>query len=484
MSPRLLGRYAARSLIVRSLLLLSTPLAAYAAPAVTGDDATASPVEVENAKNSFPGIVNQNSVYVRCGPAESYYPMLKLDKGARVTVVGLKLDWLKITPPEGSFCYISKAFVDRNGDGTQGKVNKDSVNVRAGSALNSLKVVPLCQLSVGMEVKILGEQDEYFKIAPPEGKAFVYINKQFVEPDPEAKPKPIEPTKPIVAPPTLGTNTKPTGDNQPGPIVTQNPDTKTPIAPGPKINPITDTPVPPVENDQVAGPTTKPTTEFIAGATTKPVDDVAATEALFEKAEADFAAADRKPLGEQPIAALTQRYETLVASQTLTNTLHRIAETRLATLQARGEAAGKLAAAKAVQDESRKRQQALVSERKELEDRLEKVGVSMYTAVGELQSSSIQMGSKTLYRLTDPANGRTVCYVRSDDGKIVTHMGKFIGVKGDITNDTQLSLRVITPTEFAAVDPAKVNHGVTATVIPPSMIAAEEASTASHEQLP
>ena len=85
----------------------------------------------------------------------------------------------------------------------------------------------------------------------------------------------------------------------------------------------------------------------------------------------------------------------------------------------------------------------------------------------------------------DPANGRTVCYVRSDDGKMVTYMGKFIGVKGDIGTDAQLSLKVISPTDIALVDPAKVNHGVTASVIPPSMIAAgQEASTASHEQQP
>src|SRR5205823_3852581 len=108
-------------------------------------------------------------------------------------------DWLKVVPPDGSFCYISKAFVDRNGDGTAGKVNKDAVNVRAGSTLNSLKVVPLCQLSVGMDVKVLGEQDEYYKIEPPAGKAFVYVNKQFVDPDPNAAPTPQKDDKPTVA---------------------------------------------------------------------------------------------------------------------------------------------------------------------------------------------------------------------------------------------------------------------------------------------
>ena len=107
-------------------------------------------------------------------------------------------------------------------------------------------------------------------------------------------------------------------------------------------------------------------------------------------------------------------------------------------------------------------------------------GVAIYTAVGELQTSSLQLGSKTLYRLTDPANSRTVCYLRSDDGKLISFMGKFIGVKGELATDPQLSLRVINMTEAVAVEPAKVNHGVTATVIPPSMIAVDDANTAAH----
>jgi hypothetical protein len=59
-------------------------------------------------------------------------------------------------------------------------------------------------------------------------------------------------------------------------------------------------------------------------------------------------------------------------------------------------------------------------------------------------------------------------------------MGKFIGVKGDLTTEAQLSLKVINPTEAAQVDAAKVNHGVSATVVPPSMLAADDATTAAH----
>ena len=62
------------------------------------------------------------------------------------------------------------------------------------------------------------------------------------------------------------------------------------------------------------------------------------------------------------------------------HTLHRIAETRLATLKVRADAAGNLAAAKAAQEEIRKKQQALTAERQELEQRLQSVGVSIYSS--------------------------------------------------------------------------------------------------------
>jgi hypothetical protein len=127
-----------------------------------------------------------------------------------------------------------------------------------------------------------------------------------------------------------------------------------------------------------------------------------------------------------------------------------------------------------------KKEIALQAERKELEERGQALDVALYTAVGDLQTSSLQLGNKMLYRLTDPANGRTVCYLRSDDSKYVNFLGKFIGVKGELTTEAQLSLKVITPTDVSEVDPSKVNHGVTATVVPPSMIAPDDASAAAH----
>src|SRR4051794_899453 len=172
-----------------SLIAAAASLAISAMPASLYAQVPEDPAlkEVENSKFSTSGVIMSNAVFVRCGPGDNYYPTLKLDKGAKVKVVGAKFDWLKVVPPDGSFCYVARLYVDRHGDGSVGRVNKDSINVRAGSALSALKIGILCELNQGEEVEILGEEQEYFKIKPP-GRAYLYINKKFVEPDPDAKP--------------------------------------------------------------------------------------------------------------------------------------------------------------------------------------------------------------------------------------------------------------------------------------------------------
>src|SRR4051812_23653079 len=176
---------------IRIAILAAAALSATASFAARAQEVApdAAPLkEVENSKFSTAGIVASNAVYVRCGPGDNYYPTMKLDKGVKVKVVGAKFDWLKIVPPDGSFCYVAKVYVDRHGDGKVGRVARDSINVRAGSSLSALKIGILCELNLGEEVEILGEEQEYLRIKPP-AKAFLYVNKKFVEPDPDAKPE-------------------------------------------------------------------------------------------------------------------------------------------------------------------------------------------------------------------------------------------------------------------------------------------------------
>ena len=104
------------------MLLRKSALALSLAAGVVGGVSTAllaqeQPiVEVPNAKFSFIGQVNGSAVNIRSGPADSYYPTMKLNKGDKVVVYGYKFDWLKIAPPEGSFSYVAKQFVDKQGD--------------------------------------------------------------------------------------------------------------------------------------------------------------------------------------------------------------------------------------------------------------------------------------------------------------------------------------------------------------------------------
>ena len=109
--------------------------------------------------------------------------------------------------------------------------------------------------------------------------------------------------------------------------------------------------------------------------------------------------------------------------------------------------------------------------------------MKIYTAVGTLRTSSLQQGGQIMYRLTDPATGRTVCYLRSDDPKYGQLLGQFIGVTGQIANEPGLNLKVITATEFAKADPNELYRGIAAQIVPPSLLpnAAQIANTTTSE---
>src|ERR1700712_264376 len=82
-------------------------------PALLHAEDTEPKTDVENSKFQFAGVINANAVFVHSGPSENDYPTMKLDHGAAVTVVGIRFDWLKVLPPEGSFCYVAKAYVEK-----------------------------------------------------------------------------------------------------------------------------------------------------------------------------------------------------------------------------------------------------------------------------------------------------------------------------------------------------------------------------------
>jgi len=422
---------------------LMLPIAAFA------ENPVAPAASVDAVQQPYAGIVNDDNVYVRSGPGEIFYATTKLNKGAKITVVAARNDWLKIIPPEGSFCYVARAYVEKRGDGTVGRVTKPDLNVRAGSSLNGLKTTVQTSLSEGDDVKILADQaqDEYFKIAPPPG-AYLYVKKEFVDAAPQEKPAPV----PIVASEKI-------------------------------TEPIASAPVPPViENPAAvaASPTTKPTvaivtpvpgtqpTEVAVAPATQPVEPSA--DEKFDALEEAFLDATNQPLEKQPIDTLITKYSALSTDPELPGSMKRIVDMRIATLKLRGDAQKQYADAMKMQEDARARQASLKAENQELADRVKAQAVSIYTALGTLRISSLQQSGTTMYRLTDPASGHTLLYIKSNDPKYTALVDKFIGVKGDVNEDTTMNLKVMQPTSVDEVDPAKVNTTVTATIIPPSLL--------------
>lgn len=401
--------------------------------------------EVANARYQFAGEITANNVHVRSGPREGDYATIKLDRGDTVTVVGIKFDWLKILPPETSFSYVSKAFVQQYGDGSRGRVTKNDLSVRAGSNLTSLKSQVQTKLMEGDEVEIIGEQDEYFRIKPPAG-AYLYVRKDFV--------RPIRP---------LGTNPDTGATTADQPVARDT----TPLA----TDPLDDQPVPQADS----GTTADAGTEADTAAPQSP--DAAAAGTKFNALEQQFRQISAQPLDEQPIESMLAEYNALASGTALPESMRRIAESRANALKVRLEAKQELEAIRAEHAEIQARRQALQAEQAELEQRLAQNAITIYTAVGTLRPSSLQVSPERLYRLTDPTNGRTLIYIRSNDPAIAGQVGQFIGVRGQTFNDTTINANVITPTVVEAVDMNQVGRGVAAQILPPSLLVTATAST-------
>lgn len=177
-----------------------------AAPAVV----EVKPVEIPQ----FPYVAEiiGTEVYVRSGPGTAYYQCGKLSAPQRVNVVGFTHNnWFQITPPPGSFSWISKSFVELDKqDAKTGIVTGDAVRVWAGSDFvepmrsSSLQT----KLNKGAAVKIIGDPEgdgDYYKIEPP-ADAFLWISGDSLkalkkeepapEPKEEAKPAIVEVTEP------------------------------------------------------------------------------------------------------------------------------------------------------------------------------------------------------------------------------------------------------------------------------------------------
>jgi hypothetical protein len=70
-------------------------------------------------------------------------------------------------------------------------------------------------------------------------------------------------------------------------------------------------------------------------------------------------------------------------------------------------------------------------------------------------------------------------YIRSNDPEYAGLINRFVGVKGDLSTDERMKMKVITPTAAEAVDQSKVNSTIIATITPPSLLMAGPQSTSA-----
>ncbi len=179
---------------------------------------------------AFEAEVTGNSVYVRSGPSTNYYPVAKLNAGARVRVLVDGDTWLAIEPPPGCYSLIHKNFVDIGPDDGQGVVNGNAVLVRAGSDLSPQIYAKQLKLDRGASVRIIqAHNDDHLRIVPPPG-AKLYISKQFVQPTaPRRSGSEVARTD---RPQPENTDHAQPPENAPGVADAQSPQPRPPLQPG------------------------------------------------------------------------------------------------------------------------------------------------------------------------------------------------------------------------------------------------------------
>ncbi len=170
--PRYALRLAAAAFAV-TVLASATP-----AGAVQDDTDTAETVGSGMlAARQFAGIAGRQGVIVRAGPSAGDVAVASLDDGAEVTVIARQASFLRILPPDGTFCLVPKSRVDIRGtieEGPQSGRVSESLSVRVGSALSDDIGRTAARLRTGDVVRVLGEQGNYYRIEPPK-MVFFYV---------------------------------------------------------------------------------------------------------------------------------------------------------------------------------------------------------------------------------------------------------------------------------------------------------------------
>jgi len=430
----------------------------------------------------FTAVVYEDEVTIRSGAGRAYYSVGTLEKGERVVVEELFHGWNKIKPPEGVYSYISKAYVNAEGDGSTGVVNRDRAEVKAanvkGPGTLSYRIIK--ELDKGETVRIVAEENGWYKIEPVEG-TYVYLEPgsvrrastvngatepleprepteptEPVEPtepteptEPSEPTPPAEPTEPLQSPTEPVEPTEPAEPTEPQEAPTEPAEPTEPVEPAEPTEPIEPTePLEPTEPGEPAEPLEpgdggeEPIDLSQGKGESQPIaiaesDDLATVDQqmlpLFEK-----------PLEEQPIDRMTAAYRKFQGDESLSPTDNRLVRLRLAALQHNKKVLAAI-----------RRTDQTLAEIKAEREKQEKIDANTFDAVGILRASNIYDGKNMprMYRLVDPSTQRAKAYLRPTDALDAgATLGKLVGVRGPTSVDPAAKLTVIEPTRVTVLE--------------------------------
>ncbi|MEM9413909.1 MAG: SH3 domain-containing protein [Planctomycetota bacterium] len=452
------------------------------------------PASLAQAQNDggYTAVITNNEVEVRSGAGRAYYVVGVMETGQQVEVVDVLFDasWYQIVVPEGVYSYVSKAFVNAQGDGSIGVVNADRTECKAAALRGpgaSYRVQHL--FDEGDRVEIVGEEGNYYKIVSPQ-EAYVFVpagvlrraTAQELAARPDDNEAPAETQDNTdAAPPAVQDDTdnvadatQDAADDATGTEVTDDevvvlPPTVVPDAIELPVLP--DAPVVDGEGGRVEiEETTQDEAVADAGSDTETVNDNTANAGTESQPEAVLPAAPdvevstparseamiakemellpyfAVPIQDRPLDHMEAEYRALLETGDLPRVDEQIVAVRLRTISRQREILAAMDRVEAARSVEAPRAEITIVEP---QPRI----AADYQAIGRLEVSSVYDGQSLprMYRLVDPS-GRTVAYVAPtpaiDESDLLNTL---VGVVGTASYDPALKLRIITPEQLDAL---------------------------------
>lgn len=403
-------------------------------PAAAVDNSTTPKIAGQPADVEYPFIakVIGNNVNVRSGKGTAYYACGKANLDDEVTVLGQAFGWAEILPPEGSYSWIHKNYVDVKADQpTVGVLTGDNVRVWAGSDdIEPMRSSSMqTKLNTGEIVELFADQPadgDYYKIKPPAG-AKLTISCEFLK-----YVGPIVSKQPVVIPPRTAAE-KPTdlpaSTETEAPVFGNVPEEKDQTQP-----------------EATAEPKAAPDAE--KAESSQPEDEksenLKACYALATKIDQEL----EKPLAEQNYDPIRKDIEAIKSStgDSKAATYAQILLERIV----RYEMAASVTETLKKQDESLAKAKEKIEKAHQSElKKVHKEADFIYTGVLKVSHVYTNKTGRKRYLLQGP-DGKILCYAVpvSEDvaNRFESLLNKRVGVQGEVSSDTKSLVTLISAT--------------------------------------